>query len=165
LAKIPPGVVSGNAPLQTLCQTVWQTVWQTCRDATSNCYQQDFPRPLRSPYEAVRLRQAKDTQLQAWASEIKLRAERKAGEMLCAMEKNRGGEHEHLSLRATGAIERSPTLPELGITRDNSSRWQKLAEVPERLTQECAVASFPASSKRMMRGSTSASFSRAQAVS
>jgi hypothetical protein len=56
--------------------------------------------------------------------------------MLREMEKNRGGNPDqiaksNLSIATTGS--KSPTLPELGITRDNSSRWQKLAAIPEKL--------------------------------
>jgi hypothetical protein len=74
---------------------------------------------------------APPTKLQAWASEIKLRAERKAGEMLREMEKNRGGLPEQKTYPSSATRGRNSPLSELGITYDNSSRWQKLAEVPE----------------------------------
>jgi hypothetical protein len=57
--------------------------------------------------------------------EIRLRAERKAGELLRQMEKAKGG-NPNLSHRPTGS-----TLSDLGITRDQSSQWQRLAAVPE----------------------------------
>jgi hypothetical protein len=60
------------------------------------------------------------------ACQIQLRAERKAGQLLQSMEKARGG-NPNLSRGATG----SPTLDELGISRDPSSKWQRLATVPE----------------------------------
>lgn len=52
------------------------------------------------------------------ATEIKLRAERRAGELLRGMEKAR--RHVNCS-----------SLPQLGITRTQSSRWQRAAVVPE----------------------------------
>lgn len=58
------------------------------------------------------------------AAEIKLRAERKAGEMLAAMEKNKGAAVPTRSHDAT-------TLDDLGIDKTKSSRWQREAAVDE----------------------------------
>ena len=58
------------------------------------------------------------------AAEIKLRAERKAGEMLAAMEKNKGAAVPTRSHDAT-------TLDDLGIDKTQSSRWQREAAVDE----------------------------------
>lgn len=60
------------------------------------------------------------------ASELKLNAERKAGEMLKAMEKAKGGRPTK-TCPTMGQV----SLEELGITRNASSRWQAEAEVPE----------------------------------
>lgn len=64
------------------------------------------------------------------AAEIKLRAERKGGELLVESaesgERQTGG-NPQLSRDATVA----PTLAELGITRDQSSRMQAIAAIPE----------------------------------
>ena len=62
------------------------------------------------------------------AAEIKLRAERRLGELLREQEKNRGGEHMHRSERPTSA---TPTLAEQGITKEQSSVWQAEASMPE----------------------------------
>ena len=75
-------------------------------------------------------RQAKDSQMIADATGIRLRAERRAGEMLKEMaekgERDPGGR---------GRIELRPAtqLADLGITKTQSSRWQKLATCPSRL--------------------------------
>lgn len=62
--------------------------------------------------------------------QIKIRAERRAGEMLKKAEKNEGGRPtENPSHDATGFI--PPTLTELGISKDQSSRWQLEAEIPK----------------------------------
>lgn len=58
------------------------------------------------------------------AAEIKLRAERRAGEMLAAMEKNKGAAVPTRSHDAT-------TLDDLGIDKTQSSRWQREAAVDE----------------------------------
>jgi hypothetical protein len=81
---------------------------------------------------AAYARQAKDTEMIQWVTEIKVRAERKAGELLASMDKNTGAmgvgsnQHEVRSYDAT-----APKLSDLGISKDNSSRWQKLAAMPD----------------------------------
>lgn len=72
----------------------------------------------------------------------KLWAERRAGELLAAMPKHAGGRpREHFDNPATwersGAYDpetprqdRVVSLAELGISHDQSSEWQKLAEIP-----------------------------------
>jgi hypothetical protein len=57
--------------------------------------------------------------------EIRLRAERKAGELLATMEKAKAGPPvRNRSVDATD-YRGAPTLHDLGISRDQSSRWQK----------------------------------------
>ncbi len=63
------------------------------------------------------------------AAEIKLRAERKAGEMLAAMEKDKGGRPIETSNSALPVS--VPSLDDLGIDKMQSSRWQREAKVPE----------------------------------
>jgi hypothetical protein len=67
-------------------------------------------------------RQAQNTDAERRAAEIRLRAERKAGQLLDKQLKN--GRPEKLS--------GGPTLSDLGITRDQSSQWQKLGALPQR---------------------------------
>ena len=63
-------------------------------------------------------------ELQNQAAEIKLRAERKAGEFLQSLPL-RGGD------RRSKAHDEPLKLADLGITRNQSTRWQKEATVPE----------------------------------
>jgi hypothetical protein len=65
------------------------------------------------------------------AAEIKLRAERKMGGFLALTEKNRGGEHAHRKTTGRRESTGAPTLKELGVTKDESARYQKLARIPE----------------------------------
>lgn len=58
-------------------------------------------------------------EVQNRCAELKLRAERKCGELLAAMPKNPGG-------RST-----ADTLSEVGVAHHQSSRWQRLATIPE----------------------------------
>ncbi|MEQ9642523.1 MAG: hypothetical protein RIM84_21020 [Alphaproteobacteria bacterium] len=81
---------------------------------------------------------SKDQQVQAVrvanvaeACEIRLRAERKAGQLLVGMDKRNGGDAMRARSVATTELNVPPTLGDLGISRDQSSKWQKLAAVPE----------------------------------
>jgi N6-adenosine-specific RNA methylase IME4 len=70
------------------------------------------------------------------AAEIKLRAQRRAGEILDKMEKNKGGRPtdttDNLLLPVIGSEqEEPPTLTELGITGKDAHVWQTLAKMPE----------------------------------
>ena len=94
----------------------------------------DEVKDIRDKAEAMAAyaRQAKDTEMIQWVTEIKVRAERRAGQMLAEMPKAMGK-----SGRFTGGntmlppVKDEKTLAELGITKNESSRWQKLAAVDE----------------------------------
>lgn len=60
------------------------------------------------------------------AAELRLRAERRAGDLLKGMEKSAGGRPS----KKTGST-KLPVLDDLGITKTQSSRWQHLSTVPE----------------------------------
>ena len=69
----------------------------------------------------VYARQAKDTELIGYATEIRLRAERRAGELLTAMAE-RGERHE----QGQGVKSRDATLPklsDLGVTKAQCDAW------------------------------------------
>lgn len=74
--------------------------------------------------------QAMNTDAERKACEIRLRAERRAGEMLRDMEKAKGGRPENNPSNDATGFAKEKTLDEIGISRDQSSRWQKLAAVP-----------------------------------
>ena len=76
---------------------------------------------------AAYARLAKDSEMISWATEIKVRAERKAGEMLAEAKKN--GERANRGKPAK--MSNDATLSDIGISRDQSSRWQKLAGISE----------------------------------
>jgi hypothetical protein len=60
-------------------------------------------------------------------AEIKLRAERRIGEMLGETVSHEGGRPEKPSHDVTV----SPRLSDIGISRKQSSRWQTIASLPE----------------------------------
>jgi hypothetical protein len=86
---------------------------------------------IKDKAEAVRVyaKQAGDVEMQNWAVELKLRAARRAGEVLALM-KEKG----QLAEGARPANCRDmTTVEELGLSRDQSSEWQKLAAIPEKI--------------------------------
>lgn len=69
--------------------------------------------------------------------DVRLRAEIRAGELLAEMEKNKGVAGQAEGRKVSGGIKlrppetkSAPTLSDLGITKTQSSRWQKLAALP-----------------------------------
>lgn len=96
--------------------------------AIDNAYAVDEVKDIRDKafaFEAY-ARQAKNTEAERRACEIRLRAERKVGQLL-AEKKERGEILPHERPRGSTAA----TLSELGVSKDQSSKWQQLAGVPE----------------------------------
>ena len=93
----------------------------------------DFPtlRKIRNQAEAVRVfklaQKHRDESLEAinYAAEIKLRSERFMGEMIAETGRNRGRPGKR---SAEATIFQS--LEELGVSKDHSSEWQKIARIP-----------------------------------
>ncbi len=77
-------------------------------------------------------KRAKNTELEAVVVRIRIRAERRAGELLRDMPKAKGAAEPGTSRGVTpsDATRASHPLSDLGISYDQSSRWQKLADVP-----------------------------------
>ena len=62
----------------------------------------------------------------------KVRAERRAGELLKAKEKHRG----FPDIVQSHDVTPPPKLEEIGISRKQSSRWQAIADIPEPVFEE-----------------------------
>jgi len=88
----------------------------------------DEVKDIRDKAEALRLyikQQKGSLEMQNHCAEIKLRAERKVGDIIKKQPKNKGA--------ATSRHDVSPlSLKEQGLTEKQSSRWQKEAAVPEK---------------------------------
>ncbi len=68
--------------------------------------------------------------MMSWAAEIKVRAERKAGVLLKDMEMNKGNQFES-ETRRSHDVTAAPKLSDIGVDKSQSSRWQKMADIPE----------------------------------
>lgn len=73
-------------------------------------------------------------EMQNQAAETKLRAERKGGELLKQIEKNKGVRTKGGSISGGDTMsppENTPKLKDLGIHKKQSQRWQQIADLPE----------------------------------
>lgn len=110
--------------------------YEQARTALAECQRVDEVKDIRDKAEAMAAyaRQAKDTELIQWATEIKVRAERKAGELLKASA-DRGERFPPGGSRAKQVEShddiRPATLEDIGITNTQSSRWQSLASMTD----------------------------------
>ena len=102
--------------------------YDQARFALAECQRVDEVKDIRDKAEAMAAyaRQAKDTELVQWATEIKVRAERKAGELLSQAAES--GDRAPQG-RVSPAEPKPTTLGDLGISSNQSSRWQSLASM------------------------------------
>jgi len=83
-------------------------------------------------------KQANDFDLERDAAIARVRAERRCGQLLAETEKAKGAAdgtagpgRGNAVARADHVLHRPKTLSEMGVTKDQSSKWQKLAAVPD----------------------------------
>lgn len=108
-------------------------VWEKMKAAIQEARSIDEVKAIRDKAEAMRLyaKQARESlEVQNSIAEIKIRAERRAGELL----KDMADSGERMS-QTTGQVlhDETPklTLDEIGISRTQSHRWQTIASLPE----------------------------------
>ncbi|MBK8799429.1 MAG: hypothetical protein IPM07_25410 [Anaerolineales bacterium] len=110
--------------------------YEAARTALAEAHKIDEVKDIRDKAEAMAAyaRQAKDLELIQWATEIKVRAERRAGQMLAdELPADKGRSNVAKSLISPGSYDTTPgaKLSDFGVTKDQSSAWQKLAAMPE----------------------------------
>lgn len=95
-------------------------------------------------------RQARNLEAERKCVEIRIRAERRAGELLKQMEKAKGSSgNQH-----TGPLDRHEgpkTLSDLGVSYDQSASWQRLANVPEEIFETALSAQDMPSTGRILQ--------------
>ena len=124
-------------------------------------------RPPRNPFESqgfsgdwpavrpVPQPEHRDLRDRSGATEIKVRAERRCGELLrtnlaTPAERGERGAEVRWGSRSNDATSQPPTLADMGLTRDESSRYQQLAAMPAEHF-ETAVATAKATAGEVMR--------------
>lgn len=118
-------------------------LYERAKTALAEAHRVDEVKEIRDRAEAAAAyaRQAKDSEMIRWATEIKVRAERRAGEMLREMaargeramrtDGSKFGGNGRPLAGSSGRPANTPVrLADMGVTKDQSSRWQALAAMP-----------------------------------
>lgn len=102
--------------------------YETARAALAEAHRVDEVKDIRDKAEAMAAyaRQAKDSELIQYATEIKVRAERRCGELLARTAET----GERAARGKPSEMSHASTLSDMGLTRDDSSRYQQLAAMP-----------------------------------
>jgi N6-adenosine-specific RNA methylase IME4 len=109
--------------------------WNAARRAIIEAKTIDEVKSIKDQSEAMRAyakQIGESLEVQNNIAEIKLRAERRIGQMLKEMPKNEGSKgtgSNQYEVRLHDAT--TPKLSDLGIEKHESSRWQKIADLPE----------------------------------
>lgn len=123
---------------------------EAARHALAQARTLDDIKHVRDQAEAMRLyvrAAGYGLEMQNDVAEIKLRAERRAGELL-ALTVEHGGDRRSMSHDST----LKTRLSDLGIDRDQSSRWQQIARVPEPVFEQ-HVSTFKAERQELTTAS------------
>jgi hypothetical protein len=136
------------SPMNKTIDEVKLVHYEAARAALSEAKRVDEVKDVRDQAIAMRAyaMQAKDRDLIDCATDIRLRAERRAGELLAEVEKNTGVRSQLQGRDVSGGSivrppeDEVPTLSELGVSRTQSSRWQKIAKLDERAFEDIVLA-------------------------
>jgi hypothetical protein len=106
-------------------------LYDQARHALAAAHRIDEVKTIRDKAEAMAAyaRQAKDSQLIQYATEIKVRAERRCGELTREIDKSPGGQPKNSPHRRESSS-KAKTLQSMGITTQEASRYEQLAAMP-----------------------------------
>ncbi len=102
---------------------------EMCR-AISVCHSTDEVKMVRDQAEAIRVYafQAKNIEAERQAAEIRIRAERRWGQLYRDSEKPRGGDRGNQHTGGKVPQDDLATLDDMAVSKNQSSRWQQLAD-------------------------------------
>jgi hypothetical protein len=108
-------------------------LYERAKTALAAAHRVDEVKEIRDRAEAAAAyaRQAKDSQMIAWATEIKVRAERRAGELMAKLQREQGTRSDLVRPADKVRSEYAETLEQTGVTRQTAHRWQQLAAMPD----------------------------------
>jgi hypothetical protein len=105
--------------------------YEQARAALARCVRVDEAKSIRDKAEALRAygRQAADHELETWAAEIKLRAQRRIGDLSAALQTKPGPGRGKKTIPSGGKVF---TLKSAGISTQTASRCEAIASIPEK---------------------------------
>ena len=108
--------------------------WEKAKQAIALCKNIDEVKAIRDKAEALRAyaKQSDESlEMQNQCAEIKIRAERRGGELLKDTARDQGETDKTIRSHDV-TLSPPPKLEELGISKNQSHRWQQIADVPNK---------------------------------
>lgn len=113
--------------------------YEAARHALQVAHSVDEVKDIRDKAQAMAAyaKQANDTELVEWATEIKVRAERRAGELTREIDSAQG---RRSTSSPNAKKSKGEVLADLGVSPQTAHRWEKLAAVPEEQFEQAVAA-------------------------